>query len=490
MKGEDLLGLTASGMHELIKSGEASSEEVCRAFVERIEEVDTDVRAFLYFEPEEVLQQARSIDQRILKGSQKMGVFTGIPVAIKDVIVTRNVRTTCGSRLLRDYRPPYDATVAQRLRQHGAVLLGKTNCDEFAMGSSTENSAFGPTRNPWDRERVPGGSSGGSAACVAAREAPLALGTDTGGSIRQPAAFCGVVGLKPTYGRISRYGLVAFASSLDQIGPITRSVRDSAGLLSVIAGEDPRDSTSSPNPVENYVEELDKDCRSLRIGVAADWIAALSDPEIKGALENSVRALDRGGFSISEVQLPHDYLSIAAYYLVATAEASSNLARYDGIRYGHRSDSTTNVESLYRKTRNEGFGEEVKRRIMLGTFALSSGYYDAYYRKASQVRRLVRDDFMGAFQGVDIILGPVTPTPPFKLGEKLEDPLEMYLSDVFTVSANLAGLPGLSLPAGFTRSGLPIGVQLLARPFAETSLFQVAHFLEGELAVQAPPLPI
>ena len=490
MKGEDLLGLTAFGMHELIKSGEASSEEVCKAFLKRIEEVDAEVRAFLHFEPEEVLQQARSIDQRLLKGSQQIGLLTGVPVAIKDVIVTRDVPTTCGSRILLGYRPPYDATVVRRLRRHGAVLLGKTNCDEFAMGSSTENSAFGPTRNPWDTGRVPGGSSGGSAACVAAREAPLALGTDTGGSIRQPAAFCGGVGLKPTYGRISRYGLVAFASSLDQIGPITCSVRDSAGLLSVIAGEDPRDSTSSPNPVEDYVEALDKDCQSLRIGVAADWIAALSDPEIQGALENSVRALNQGGFSVSEIQLPHDRFSVAAYYLVATAEASANLARYDGVRYGHRSASTTDLESLYRRTRTEGFGEEVKRRIMLGTFALSSGYYDAYYRKASQVRRLVRDDFTQAFQEVDVILGPVTPTPPFKLGEKVEDPLEMYLSDVFTVSANLAGLPALSLPAGFTRTGLPIGLQLLARPFAETSLLQVAHFLEGELAVQAPPLPI
>ena len=490
MKGEDLLGLTASGMHELIKSREASSEEICRAFVERIEAVDTEVRAFLHCQPEEVLEQARTIDQRIGEGSLEPGAFTGIPVAIKDVIVTRDVPTTCGSSILQGYRPPYDATVTRRLRDHGAVLLGKTNCDEFAMGSSTENSAFGPTRNPWDLERVPGGSSGGSAACVAAREAPLALGTDTGGSIRQPAAFCGVVGLKPTYGRISRYGLVAFASSLDQIGPITHSVRDAAGLLRVIAGEDPRDSTSSPSPVEDYVGKLDEDCPSLCIGVAVDWIAGLSDLEIKGALENAVRALDRGGFPISEIQLPHDHFSIAAYYLVATAEASANLARYDGVRYGHRSASTTDLESLYRRTRTEGFGEEVKRRIMLGTFALSSGYYDAYYRKASQVRRLLRDDFMGAFQEVDIILGPVTPTPPFKLGEKVEDPLEMYLSDVFTVSTNLAGLPGLSLPAAFSRNGLPIGVQLLARPFAESSLLQVAHFLEGELAVEPPPLPV
>ncbi len=490
MSGEDLLERTASGLHALIRDRELSAEDVCKAFLDRIEKVDAAVRTFLCFEPEEVLRQARSVDQGISEGSLKIGTFTGIPVAIKDVIVTRDVPTTCGSRILQDYRPPYDATVTRRLRHHGAILLGKTNCDEFAMGSSTENSAFGPTCNPWDTKRVPGGSSGGSAACVAAREAPVALGTDTGGSIRQPAAFCGVVGLKPTYGRVSRYGLVAYASSLDQIGPIAHSVRDCAGLLSVIAGEDPRDSTSSPHPVEDSVETLDRDCRSLRIGVAADWIAALSDPEIKGALENAVRVLDQGGFSVSEIRLPNDRFSVAAYYLVATAEASANLARYDGVRYGHRSASTTDLESLYRSTRTEGFGEEVKRRIMLGTFALSSGYYDAYYRKASQVRRLVRDDFTRAFQEVDIVLGPVTPTPPFKLGEKVEDPLEMYLSDVFTVSANLAGLPALSLPAGFTGTGLPIGLQLLARPFAESSLLGVAHFLEGELAVDPPPLPV
>ncbi len=490
MNEDELPGLSVLSLHRLIKGSEVSVEEVCRAFLRRIESVDASVGAFLHCEPEEVLQEARLRDREIRAGSREIRLFTGIPVAIKDVIITRDVRTSCGSRMLRDYHPPYDATVVEHLRSHGAVLLGKTNCDEFAMGSSTENSAFFPTRNPWDPERVPGGSSGGSAACVAAREAPVALGTDTGGSIRQPAAFCGVVGLKPTYGRISRFGLVAFASSLDQIGPISGSVREAAGLLSVIAGEDPRDSTSAPQPVDEYLDELTEECPRLRIGVAADWVAGLSDPDIRDALDRSIQALDRGGFPISEIRLPNDECSIAAYYLVATAEASSNLARYDGVRYGHRSDSTTDLDSLYRKTRSEGFGEEVKRRIMLGTFALSSGYYDAYYKKASQVRRLVRNDFMEAFRDVDIILGPVTPTPPFKLGEKLQDPLEMYLSDVYTVSANLVGLPGLSLPAGFTPGGLPLGVQLLARPFEESNLLKVARFLEGELAVESPPLPV
>ena len=490
MSEYELPEMTVLDLHRLIRRGEVSVEEVCRSFLQRVQKVDGTVGAFLHFEAESVLDEARSRDQEIRKGSRELGLFTGIPVAIKDVIITKDVRTSCGSRMLHDYYPPYDATVVQHLQSHGAILLGKTNCDEFAMGSSTENSAFRPTRNPWDPQRVPGGSSGGSAACVAAREAPVALGTDTGGSIRQPAAFCGVVGLKPTYGRVSRFGLVAFASSLDQIGPLARSVPDAAGMLSVIAGKDSRDSTSSSQPVDDYLAELSKDCPRFCVGVAADWITALADTDIRNALENSIQVLEGAGFPIREIRLPNDQSAIAAYYLVATAEASSNLARYDGVHFGHRSASTTDLESLYRKTRSEGFGEEVKRRIMLGTFALSSGYYDAYYKKASEVRRLIRNDFMKAFQDVDVILGPVTPTPPFKLGEKLQDPLKMYLSDVYTISANLVGLPGLSLPAGFTPGGLPLGVQLLGRPFEETNLLKVAHFLEGALAIEAPPLPV
>ena len=477
-------------LHRLIKRGKVSVKEVCTAFLDRIQEVDNTVGAFLHCTPEAVLTQAKSLDREIQTGKRKIHLLTGIPVAIKDVIITKEVRTSCGSQMLRDYHPPYDATVMKLLDSQGAILLGKTNCDEFAMGSSTENSAFSPTRNPWDTDRVPGGSSGGSAACVASREAPVALGTDTGGSIRQPAAFCGVVGLKPTYGRVSRFGLVAFASSLDQIGPITHSVSEAAGLLSVIAGEDSRDSTSAKQPVDNYLDQLSGDCPRLRIGVATDWIDALEDSDIQKALNNSIQALDKSGFPILEIQLPNDPYSIAAYYLVATAEESSNLARYDGIRYGHRTESATDLEDLYLKTRSEGFGEEVKRRIMLGTFSLSSGYYDAYYKKASQVRRLIKNDFMQAFQDVDVIIGPVTPTPAFKLGEKFQDPLKMYLSDIYTVSANLVGLPALSLPGGFTSGGLPLGVQLLAPPFEESNLLKVANFLEKKLAIQPPPLPL
>lgn len=486
----DILTSSLTQLHKHIQNRTVSVSEICQVFLDRIAEVDERVRAFVNIDSDAVLKRAMEIDLKLQKKDFQVDRFTGIPIALKDVIVTLGQTTTCGSKMLEGYIPPYDATVVERLKAKGAIVLGKTNCDEFAMGSSTENSAFFVTRNPWDLERVPGGSSGGSAACVAAFEAPVALGTDTGGSIRQPAAFCGIVGLKPTYGRVSRYGLVAFASSLDQIGPLTRSVEDAASTLSLLAGPDPRDSTCLELDSIDFAANLNGDISDLRIGVARDWIDSVRDPDTRKALEKAIRILEGSGLTVEDVAFPNQGLSIATYYLVATAEASANLARYDGVRFGYRSTPTTDLESMYRKTRSEGFGPEVKRRIMLGTFALSSGYYDAYYKQASKVRRLIREDFLAAFKQVDIILGPVTPTPAFKVGEKTDDPLEMYLSDVFTVSANLAGLPGLSLPTAFTERGLPVGLQLLASHFEEEKLLRAAHFLESELAVEKPSLPI
>ena len=433
----NILTSSLTQLHKHIQNRTVSVSEICHVFLDRIAEVDERVRAFINVDSDAVLKRATEIDAKLQKKDFQAGRFTGIPIALKDVIVTRGQNTTCGSKILEGYIPPYDATVVERLKTEGAIILGKTNCDEFAMGSSTENSAFFVTRNPWDLERVPGGSSGGSAACVAAFEAPVALGTDTGGSIRQPAAFCGIVGLKPTYGRVSRYGLVAFASSLDQIGPLAHSVEDAASMLSLLSGPDPRDSTCLELDSIDFTANLNGDISDLRIGIARDWIDSVRDPDIRGALEKATSILEESGLTVEDVEFPSQDLSIATYYLVATAEASANLARYDGVRFGHRSKPTTNLESMYRKTRSEGFGPEVKRRIMLGTFSLSSGYYDAYYKQASKVRRLIREDFITAFKQVDVILGPVTPTPAFKVGEKTNDPLEMYLSDVFTVSANL-----------------------------------------------------
>ena len=475
-------------LHQGIQSGELSVREVADAFLDRIEEVDQGVRAFVTVDAEEVRSSASALDQRLSRGEEKIGLLTGIPLAIKDNIVTQSMPTTCGSRILEGYRPPYDATVILRLRQAGALILGKTNLDEFAMGSTTENSALFPTRNPRDPERVPGGSSGGPAASVAALEAPGALGSDTGGSIRQPAAFCGVVGLKPTYGRVSRYGLVAFASSLDQIGPLANSAQDAARLLQVTAGHDPCDATSANRPVDDYLAGIEDQVRGLRVGLPVEWFGSGLAPQLDAGIRSAITGLEKLGCQVQEIHLPHTEFAIAAYYIIAPAEASSNLARYDGMRYGYRSADQEGLEGTYRSTRSEGFGEEVKRRIMIGTYVLSSGYYDAYYLKASKVRTLLKQDYLKAFEQVDLLIGPTAPSLPFKLGEKVE-PLEMYLSDIYTVPANLVGIPGLAMCCGFTEEGLPLGLQILGPHFQEARILQLAHALEQELQVVAPPLP-
>lgn len=479
-----ICSLSIKELRDGLKRKEFSVEEISAAFLDQIREKDKEVRSFLTVDRESVLEEARRVDRELSSGSRKIGRLTGIPVAVKDNIITRGMKTTCGSRILANYIPPYDATVVRKLKNEGAIIIGKTNCDEFAMGSSTENSAFQTTRNPWDLDRVPGGSSGGSAASVAADLVPASLGSDTGGSIRQPAAFCGVVGLKPTYGRVSRYGLVAFGSSLDQIGPLTKTVRDSAAMLQVISGQDVQDSTSHRDPAGNYLAEIGKDVHRLRIGVPAEWMSNGLDAEVKSGVTRAIDRAEKLGCKLEEVHLPHTELAIATYYILAPAEASSNLARYDGVRYGYRSSDHSNLEEMYKRSRSEGFGEEVKRRIMIGTYVLSSGYYDAYYLKASKVRTLIKKDYLEAFQKVDLMMGPVTPTPPFGIGEKTKDPLQMYLSDVFTVTANLAGIPGLSLPCGFTASGLPLGVQVLAPHFQEGLMLRFAHALEQELGIK------
>ena len=483
----DLHDLTAHELRDRIAAGEATADAATRAVLERIEAVEERVRAFVSLDAEGALERARAIDAALARG-EEAGPLAGVPIAIKDNMCVEGGTTTCASRILQHYRPPYTATAVEQVLAAGAVPIGKTNLDEFAMGSSTENSAFPPTRNPWDLERVPGGSSGGSAAAVAAGETILALGSDTGGSIRQPASFCGVVGLKPTYGRVSRYGLVAFASSLDQIGPIAGDVTDAALLLSVIARHDPRDSTSAPEPTPDYVGQLEADIKGRKIGLPTEFFIEGMDPEVERAVRAAVDVLAGQGAEIVEVSLPHhrigvegDQLSsyvVAAYYIIATAEASSNLARYDGVHYGHRAASPADLIDLYARSRDEGFGDEVKRRILLGTHALSSGYYDAYYLKASKVRTLIRRDFDAAFATVDAIACPVAPTAAFRIGEKTDDPLQMYMGDVFTLSCNLAGIPGLSVPCGFTEAGLPIGLQLLGKPFDELGLLQLARSFE------------
>ena len=482
--------LSIKKLRELIQRRDASVTEITQSFLNRIQQCDDKIKAFLTVEEEPALAQAAELDRQLASGESKNGLLTGIPLAIKDNIVTQGVRTTCASRILENYVPPYDATVMEKLRQSGALLLGKTNCDEFAMGSSTENSAFFPTRNPWDLERVPGGSSGGSAAAVAAGEAPGALGSDTGGSIRQPAAFCGTVGLKPTYGRVSRYGLVAFASSLDQIGPVGNSVYDVAILLQAIAGADPHDSTSAARPVEDYLSEIDKGVKGLKIGVPKEWFGSRLDEQIEQSLQAAIKKLEGLGCSVLEVHMPQTEFAVSTYYIIAPAEASSNLARYDGVKYGHRSADQKDLESMFKSTRSEGFGEEVKRRIMIGTYVLSAGYYDAYFLKAGKVRTLLRNDYLEAFKKVDFLVGPTTPSLPFKIGEKKTDPLEMYLMDIYTVTANLAGIPGLSLPCGFSQEGLPIGLQIQAPYFQEARLLNLAHTLEQELAVQKQELAV
>ena len=468
--------LTISELRTKLSKKAASAKEVVQACLDQIKRVDPQVRAFLSVDEKDALAQAESADRAIAAGLPQP--LLGVPIAIKDVLSVKGQPLQCGSKILDKFVSPYDATVIAKLRKAGAIVFGRLNMDEFAMGSSTENSAFGHTRNPWDLERVPGGSSGGSSAAVAAHECIASLGSDTGGSIRQPAALCGVVGVKPTYGRVSRYGLVAFASSLDQIGPFTKDVRDAAILTRVLAGHDPLDSTSIPEPVPDYTTELTGEIRGLRLGLPKEYFVGGMDKEVTAAVQTAVKHLESLGAQVQEISLPHTDYAVATYYIVATAEASANLARFDGIRYGVRVDGADPNE-LYMKTRGAGFGAEVKRRIILGTYVLSSGYYDAYYLRAQKVRTLIRQDFLKAFEKVDAIVTPTSPTPAFKAGEKSDDPLQMYLSDIFTISCNLAGISGISVPCGFTENPkLPIGLQLLGKPFGEDTLFRIAHVYE------------
>lgn len=478
----ELYHSTIHELQEKIKAGEVTASEIIASVYRRVEKVEGDVHAYITLTRELALEQAAAADDMIKKGDLRE--LTGIPIALKDILCTRGIRTTCGSRMLAGYIPPYDATVVEKLRDAGAVFTGKTNMDEFAMGSSNETSYFGITANPWDLERIPGGSSGGSAAAVAADECAAALGSDTGGSIRQPAALCGVVGMKPTYGRVSRFGLIAFASSLDQIGPFTKDVEDCAILMNVISGYDPRESTSVPAEVPDYRQFLSRGIEGWKVGVPREYFLAGIDPEVEAAVRKAIETIERLGAECISISLPHTEYCLAVYYIVAPAEASSNLARYDGVKYGFRAKSGRDLLEMYKKTRSEGFGPEVKRRIMLGTYVLSSGYYDAYYKKASQVRGLIKRDFEEAFQKCDVIITPTSPTPAFRIGEKTDDPMQMYLSDIFTISANLAGVPGLSVPCGFTQSGLPIGVQFLAGHFEEGKLLQVASAYEKNANIE------
>lgn len=468
--------LTAHELHEKLTSREISSLEITEAVFQRIDEVEDKVKAFVTVTRETALAKAREVDEKIARG-EKIGPLEGIPVVIKDNMCTEGVPTTCSAKMLHNYIPPYNATVVEKLKAAGAVLVGKSNMDEFAMGSSTENSRFFPTRNPWDTERVPGGSSGGSAAAVAADETIYSLGSDTGGSIRQPASFCGVVGLKPTYGTVSRYGLVAFASSLDQIGPFSKDVTDCARVFNIIAGHDPMDSTSAEFEVPDYTRFLTGEVKGLKIGIPQEYFIEGTDPEVLNLVKQAIKKFEDLGAVCEEMSLPHAEYALPVYYLIATAEASSNLARYDGVRYGYRDESAEDVVTMFMRTRSEGFGAEVKRRIMLGTYALSSGYYDAYYLKALKVRTLIKRDFDRAFEKFDIILSPTSPTPAFKFGEKVDDPIQMYLSDIFTISVNLAGIPGISIPCGFV-NGLPVGLQLMSKPFGEGTLFRAAYAFE------------
>jgi aspartyl-tRNA(Asn)/glutamyl-tRNA(Gln) amidotransferase subunit A len=469
--------LTIQGAHQLLKKKEISSEELTRALLGRINDVDSQVDAFVTVVEEMAVQQAKEADRRISAG--QFEPLTGIPLGIKDLICTRNLRTTCASKILENFMPPYDATVIKKLKKAGAVIIGKLNMDEFAMGSSTENSGLKITRNPWDLDRIPGGSSGGSAAAVAADMCLGALGSDTGGSIRQPASHCGVVGMKPTYGRVSRFGLVAFASSLDQIGPLAKNVTDCAYLLNTIAGHDSADSTSVAVDVPDYTASLNGGLKGLKIGIPKEYfITDGLDSEVAASVNSAIQRIEALGAERVEISLPHTEFAVAVYYVIAPSEASSNLARYDGVKYGFRDDADAGLIGMYRKTRSRGFGPEVQRRIIIGTYCLSAGYYDAYYGKASQVRTLIMTDFQNAFDICDVILCPVAPTPAFKIGEKIDDPLTMYLSDIFTLSANLAGIPGMSVPCGFSEHGLPIGLQLMAKHFNEEMLFKIAYNFE------------
>jgi aspartyl-tRNA(Asn)/glutamyl-tRNA(Gln) amidotransferase subunit A len=476
----DFSALTAIEVQSLVAKHEATAVDICRAALHRVAALDPKLRIFLAVDEAGALAAAAAVDRRLAAG-EPAGPLAGVPIVFKDNLCTRNFPTTCGSRILEGWRPPYNATVVDRVQAAGAVCLGKVNQDEFAMGSSCENSAYHPTFNPWDMACVPGGSSGGSAAAVAAGLAPLALGSDTGGSIRQPAALCGVIGLKPTYGRVSRYGLVAFASSLDQIGPFSRTSGDAALLLAVIAGRDEQDATSAGLPVPDYRAQLGGGVRGLTLGLPREYFGEGLDPEVRAAVAAAQKTFEALGATVREVSLPHTEYCLATYYLVATAEASSNLARYDGVQYGLRVPAD-NLAAMYGATRSAGFGAEVKRRIMLGTYALSAGYYDAYYKKALQVRTLIQNDFNQVLAECDLILTPTSPTPAFRLGAKTDDPLAMYLSDIYTTSVNLAGLPGISVPCGFTAAGLPIGLQLIGKAFAEDTLLRAAHAYQGATA--------
>ncbi len=460
----------------LISKKEVKPSEIVESFVQRTRDIEPEIKSYVTDLTDVALEKAKEADEK-LTSLENIPPLFGLPVAIKDNISTKGIRTTCSSKMLENYIPPFDATVIEKLNEQGYIITGKTNLDEFAMGSSTENSAFFTTKNPWDLERVPGGSSGGSAAAVAAGIVPASLGSDTGGSIRQPAAFCGVVGLKPTYGRVSRYGLVAFASSLDQIGPITRTVEDAALLLNIISGKDPKDSTSDDIPVPDYTSYLGKDIKGIKIGLPKEFFIEELDPQIKEIVLKAAKELEKEGAELVEVSLPTTKYAIEAYYIIAPSEASSNLARYDGVRYGYRTREYRDLEEMYSKTRDEGFGAEVKRRIMLGTYALSSGYYDAYYLKAQKVRTLIYKEFMDVFKQVDVLLTPTTPDVAFKIGEKSQDPIQMYLSDIFTVSVNMASLPGISIPCGF-KDNLPVGMQLIGKPYDEGLLLQIAYIYE------------
>ncbi len=478
----EITDLSLNELRAALDNREVNPVEVAKAYIHRIQESDERVKAFITVTEDIALEQAAKAERMIEEGNS--GPLTGIPIGIKDVICTKGVPTTCSSRMLEGFKPPYDATVMEKLNGQGAVMVGKLNMDEFAMGSSTENSAFFPTHNPWDLDRVPGGSSGGSAAAVAARECVVSLGSDTGGSIRQPAAFCGVVGLKPTYGRVSRYGLVAFASSLDQIGPFARNIKDCALTFQAISGHDHRDSTSAPMPEEDFVSACTPKIEGLTVGVPAEYFVEGMSNEVEETVRQAINRFRDAGATIKEISLPHSRHALAAYYIIATAEASSNLSRYDGVKYGFRAEEYSNLMEMYRATRSQGFGPEVKRRIMLGTYCLSAGYYDAFYKKASSVRALIIQDFKNAFDECDIIAAPVTPTTAFRIGEKAQDPIQMYLSDIFTIPVNLAGVPGISMPCGFDSKGLPIGIQLIAKHFQEKILFQAAHTLETVLDLQ------
>jgi len=472
-----LYSLTISEVRALLDRKEISIEDLVKSIYGRIGAVENRVKAFVTTTEDKALKMADEVQGKINVETKKKEFLFGIPLAIKDNICTKGILTTCSSKILSDFIPPYESTVTSRLSEQGYILIGKTNMDEFAMGSSTENSSFHVTRNPWDLERIPGGSSGGSAAAVASDECIAALGSDTGGSIRQPAAFCGVVGLKPTYGRVSRYGLVAFASSLDQIGTLTKNVEDTAILMNVISGHDPLDSTSAPLPVPDFTAILGQDIKGIKLGVPKEYFIEGMEREVEVLVKEATKKLEVLGAIPVEISLPHTGYAIATYYILATSEASSNLARYDGVKYGFRAGGK-DLMDMYMNTRAQGFGAEIKRRIMLGTYALSSGYYEAYYKKAQQVRTLIRQDFEKAFQEVDIIVTPISPTAAFKVGEKAADPLQMYLSDIFTISVNLAGVPGISIPCGFTSKNLPVGLQLIGRHFDEESIFKVAHAYE------------